>query len=201
MTIVPTLLVGEAVACRRPGALVNKSPSAWPGRDSKTDEHLFGTSNGMVRGRALKRRGDGGTLLSWCGNCGTRHQSHEEDRRRCAELRVKRRKHRLSAERIRVGTAETEADGTIGEFTENANNFGVHTRLDTFLQRRNSRMSRTHPSKSRLEAMPPPDFSQDDGWTVCTMAERKARWTTRGCNQLENGNEDFFSAAPAMVQL
>ena len=84
------------MACRRPGALVNKSPSAWPGRDSKTDEHLFGTSNGMVRGRALKRRGDGGTLLSWCGNCGTRHQSHEEDRRRCAELRVKRRKHRLS---------------------------------------------------------------------------------------------------------
>ena len=57
----PILLVGEAVACRRPGALVNKLESAWLegiwlGRDSKTDEHLIGTPNGMVRSRALKRR-------------------------------------------------------------------------------------------------------------------------------------------------
>ena len=56
----PILLVGEAVACRRPGALVNKLESAWLegiwlGRDSKTDEHLIGTPNGMVRSRALKR--------------------------------------------------------------------------------------------------------------------------------------------------
>ena len=57
----PILLVGEAVACRRPGALVNKLESSWLegiwlGRDSKTDEHLIGTPNGMVRSRALKRR-------------------------------------------------------------------------------------------------------------------------------------------------
>ena len=57
----PILLVGEAVACRRPGALVNKLESAWLegiwlGRDSKTEEHLIGTLNGMVRSRALKRR-------------------------------------------------------------------------------------------------------------------------------------------------
>ena len=55
------LLVGEAVACRRPGALVNKLESAWLegiwlGRDSKTDEHFIGTPNGTVRRRALKRR-------------------------------------------------------------------------------------------------------------------------------------------------
>ena len=55
------LLVGEAVACRRPGALVNKLESAWLegswlGRDSKTDEHLIGAPNAMVRSRALKRR-------------------------------------------------------------------------------------------------------------------------------------------------
>ena len=41
----PILLVGEAVACRRPGALVNKLESAWLegiwlGRDSKTDEQF-----------------------------------------------------------------------------------------------------------------------------------------------------------------
>ena len=57
----PILLVGEAVACRRPGALVNKLESGWLegvwlGRDNKTDEHMIGTPNGMVRSRALKRR-------------------------------------------------------------------------------------------------------------------------------------------------
>ena len=57
----PILLVGETVACRRPGALVNKLESAWLegillGRDSKTDEHLIGTPSGMLRSRALKRR-------------------------------------------------------------------------------------------------------------------------------------------------
>ena len=57
----PILLVGEAVAGRRPGALINRLESAWLegiwlGRDSKTDEHLIGTPNGMVRSRALKRR-------------------------------------------------------------------------------------------------------------------------------------------------
>ena len=57
----PVLLAGEAVACRRPGALVNKLDSAWLegiwlGRDSKTDEHLSGTPNGVVCSRALKRR-------------------------------------------------------------------------------------------------------------------------------------------------
>ena len=60
LTKPPILLVGEAVACRRPGALVNKLESTWLeriwlGRDSKTDEHLIGTANGMVRSRALKR--------------------------------------------------------------------------------------------------------------------------------------------------
>ena len=60
----PILLVGEEVACRRPGALVNKLESAWLegiwlGRDSKTGEHLIGTPNGMVRGRALTRRVEG----------------------------------------------------------------------------------------------------------------------------------------------
>ena len=57
----PIFLVGEAVACRRPGAWVNKLESAWLEgnwleRDSKTDEHLIGTPNGMVRSRALQRR-------------------------------------------------------------------------------------------------------------------------------------------------
>ena len=57
----PILLIGEAVACRRPGALVNKLESAWLegiwlGRDSKTDEQLIGTPSGMVRSRGLKRR-------------------------------------------------------------------------------------------------------------------------------------------------
>ncbi|CAK0806902.1 unnamed protein product, partial [Prorocentrum cordatum] len=55
------LMPGEAVACRRPGALLNKLETAWLegirlGRDSKTDEHLIGTPNGLVRSRALKRR-------------------------------------------------------------------------------------------------------------------------------------------------
>ena len=57
----PSILLGEAVACRRPGALVNKLESAWLqgvwlGRDSKTDEYLIGTPNGMLRSRGLKRR-------------------------------------------------------------------------------------------------------------------------------------------------
>ena len=53
----PILLVGEAVACRRPGALVNKLESAWlEGTWLGRDEHLIGTPNGMVRSRALKRR-------------------------------------------------------------------------------------------------------------------------------------------------
>ena len=57
----PILLVGEAVARRRPGALSIKLESAWLegvwlGRDSKTDEHLIETPKGIVRSRALKRR-------------------------------------------------------------------------------------------------------------------------------------------------
>ena len=57
----PILLVGQAVACKRPGALVNKLESAWLegvwlGRDSETDEHLIGTPNGTVRSLASKRR-------------------------------------------------------------------------------------------------------------------------------------------------
>ena len=41
--------------------MVNKLESAWLegiwlGRDSKTDEHLIGTPNGLVRSRALKRK-------------------------------------------------------------------------------------------------------------------------------------------------
>ena len=57
----PILLVGEAVACRRLGGLVNKLESAWLegvwlGRHSKTDEHLIGTPKGMFRSRALTRR-------------------------------------------------------------------------------------------------------------------------------------------------
>ena len=71
----PILLVGEAVACRRPGALVNKLKAAWLesiwlGRESKTDEHLIGAPNGMVRSRALKRR---------VGRRRIRHQLREED--------------------------------------------------------------------------------------------------------------------------
>ena len=57
----PILLVGEAVAGRRPITLTNKLESAWfegnwLGRDSKTDEHLIGTPRGMMLSRALKRR-------------------------------------------------------------------------------------------------------------------------------------------------
>ena len=55
------LLVGEAVAGRRPGTLCIRRNSAWLegiwlGRDSKTNEHLIGTPNGMVRCSTLKRR-------------------------------------------------------------------------------------------------------------------------------------------------
>ena len=64
----PILLVGGTVACRRPGALVNKLESAWLegvwlGRDSKTDGHLNETSDGMVRSPAQRRRWDT-TLLN-----------------------------------------------------------------------------------------------------------------------------------------
>ena len=57
----PILCVGEAVAGRQSGALCSRFDSAWCkgiwfGRDSKTDEHLIGTPNGMFRCRALKRR-------------------------------------------------------------------------------------------------------------------------------------------------
>ena len=37
--------------------------------------------------------------------------------------------------------------------------------------------------------------------TVHDDGERKARWTTRGNEQLFDGNEDFFSATPAMMHL
>ena len=92
--LLPILLVGEAVPCRRPGALVNKYESAWLedvwfGRGSKTDEHLIATSYGMVRSRALKRRVERRrwdvTLLNamiwdpWFGIHRNRHQSREED--------------------------------------------------------------------------------------------------------------------------
>ena len=55
------LFVGEAVAGRRPGTMCSRRKSAWfegtwLGRDSKTDEHLIGTPNGVVRCSALKRR-------------------------------------------------------------------------------------------------------------------------------------------------
>ena len=64
----PIFLVGQTVACRRPGALVNKLESAWLegvwlGRDNKTDGHLIETSNGMVRSRVQRRRWDT-TLLN-----------------------------------------------------------------------------------------------------------------------------------------
>jgi len=57
----PILMPGEAVACRRPGANVNKLESAWLegiwiGRDTRTDEHFVGTPGGLVRSRAIKRR-------------------------------------------------------------------------------------------------------------------------------------------------
>ena len=52
----PILLVGEAVACRRFGALLNKLESAWLesiwlGRDSKTDEHLSSTRTSPTANR------------------------------------------------------------------------------------------------------------------------------------------------------
>ena len=48
--------------CRRPGALVNKLESAWLEgvwltQDNKTDEHLNGAPNDMVRSRALTQSG------------------------------------------------------------------------------------------------------------------------------------------------
>ena len=57
----PILLVGEAVAGRQQGTLCSRFESArfkgiWLGRDSKTDEHLIGLPNCMVRCHALKRR-------------------------------------------------------------------------------------------------------------------------------------------------
>ena len=86
----PILLVGEAVACRRPGALVNKLESAWLegiwlGRDSKTDEHLNRYTEWHGRSRALKRRverrrWDVTLLNAISGIRGNRHQSREEDR-------------------------------------------------------------------------------------------------------------------------
>ena len=54
------LLVGEAVADRRPGTWCSRRKSVWLegiwfGSDSKTNEHLIGTPNGMVRCSTLMR--------------------------------------------------------------------------------------------------------------------------------------------------
>ena len=57
----PILMPGEAVLRRRPGAIVNKLEmqwleGIWIGREAKTDEHLVGTPQGIVRARAVKRK-------------------------------------------------------------------------------------------------------------------------------------------------
>ena len=83
------LLVGEAVACRRPGEPLNtlesaRSEGVWFERDSKTDEHLIGTPNGMVRSGALNRRmesrrWDISLPRPWCATHGHQQKSREED--------------------------------------------------------------------------------------------------------------------------
>ena len=55
------LLVGEAVANRRPETLCIRRKSAWLegiwfGRDSEMNEHLIGTPNDIIRYSTLKRR-------------------------------------------------------------------------------------------------------------------------------------------------
>ncbi|CAK0789597.1 unnamed protein product, partial [Prorocentrum cordatum] len=57
----PTVGVGEAVICRRPGAQVNKLglpwlEGIWPGGDARTGEHLIGTPTRARRPRAAKRK-------------------------------------------------------------------------------------------------------------------------------------------------
>ena len=55
---------------------------------------------------------------------------------------------------------------------------------------RNSQKSKMQSSESRQVV----DSVHDD-------EERKAKWTTRGYEQTLDGNEDFFSATPAMLHL
>ena len=87
----PILLVGEAVACRRPGALVNKLESAWLegiwlGRDSKTDEHLIeytewhGSQSCIEASSGETTLGCDSPERNDLGSDGNRHQSREEDR-------------------------------------------------------------------------------------------------------------------------
>jgi len=57
----PLVQIGEAVLCRRPGAVLNKLEmqwleGVWLGKDAKTDEHFVGTAQGLCRARAIKRK-------------------------------------------------------------------------------------------------------------------------------------------------
>ena len=294
----PILLVGEAVACRRPGALVNKLESAWLegiwlGRDSKTDEHLIGTPNGMVRSRALKRRVERRrwdvTLLNamiwdpWKPTPVTRGRPLKvrSDREPILMGPIPRvqvnppddpdtvataapaasnletasgttTQSQSVAERTRVRLPESEAEGappvrktrTTVPVTTTAETMATTTPTARALVERVgdeagedsqpvqmrriaalmtecedactseaiAEARRVHLEKltkvkdAVIKVVPRTDATTKPltGRWVDTMHDdgaRKARWTTRGYEQTLNGNEDFFSATPAMMHL
>ena len=56
----PLLMSGKSGTCRRPGAQLNNldthwSDGIWLGRDSETNQHFFGTEDGIVRAKAIRR--------------------------------------------------------------------------------------------------------------------------------------------------
>ena len=131
------LLVGEAVACRRSGALVNKGSKT---SDSDVTASQMSTwlelQNDMIRSEAKKcrverRRWDATLWNAWFGFHGLRRQSREEDHLRFAatvnpswwdgtttaasaapsQETTSRETTQSVAERTRVRPAETEAEG------------------------------------------------------------------------------------------
>ena len=138
----PILLVGKAVACRRPGALVNKLESAWLegvwlGRASKIEEHVIGTpkrygskpctetQSGKTLGHSSPERNG---LRPAAVDFGYWRKATEGPQRRETHLHgttsksafqlarglvttTSRKTTQCVAERMRVRTAEAEAEG------------------------------------------------------------------------------------------
>ena len=263
----PILLVGEAVACRRPGALVNKLESAWLegiwlGRDSKTDEHLIGTPNGMVRSRALKRRVERLKVRSdrepiLMGPIPRLQVNPPDDPDTVATPNLETTSGTTTqsvAERTRVRLPESEAEGappvqktrttptvpvtttaeamatttpTTRALVERVGDEAGEDSQPVQIRRIAALMAecedactseaivearRIHLEKltkvkdAVIKVVPRTDATTKPltGRWVDTMHDdgaRKARWTTRRYEQTLNGNEDFFSATPAMMHL
>ena len=260
----------------------------WLGRDSKTDEHLIGTPNGMVRSRALKRRVERRrwdvTLLNamiwdpWKPTPVTRGRPLKvrSDREPILMGPIPRlqvnppddadtvatpnletasgttTQSQSVAERTRVRLPESEAEGAPPvQKTRTTPTVPVTTTAETMatttptaralvervgdeagedsqpvrMRRIAALMAecedactseaiaearRIHLEKltkvkdAVIKVVPRTDATTKPltGRWVDTMHDdgaRKARWTTRGYEQTLNGNEDFFSATPAMM--